>query len=115
MTNSAAISLNSHDFLRIGGIILASVVYLSVFYLIGLLISTATRRTSTALMLAMFVWGFLVLVYPNVTLAVIRRLEAPQARAASTFNQIEQIWETFDRERKHFLATDAFPGEELAF
>ena len=115
LTNSAAISLNSHDFLRIGGIIFASVAYLSVFYLIGLLISAATRRTSTALMLAMFVWGFLVLVYPNVTLAVIRRLEAPQTRTASTFNQIEQIWEEFDRERKHFLATDAFPGEEWHF
>ena len=112
LTNSAAISLNTHDFLRIGGIILASVAYLSAFYLIGLLISAATRRASTALMLAMFVWGFLVLVYPNVTLAVIRRLEAPQTRTASTFNQIEQIWEEFDRKRKHFLATDAFPGED---
>ena len=115
ITNSAAISLNTDDFLRIGGIIFASVAYLSVFYLIGLLISAATRRTSTALMLSMFVWGFLVLVYPNVTLAVIRRLEAPQARATSTFNQIEQIWEEFDRERKHFLATDAFPGDEWHF
>ena len=112
LTNSAAISLNTHDFLRIGGIILASVAYLSAFYLIGLLISAATRRASTALMLAMFVWGFLVLVYPNVTLAVIRHLEAPQTRTASTFNQIEQIWEEFDRKRKHFLATDAFPGED---
>ena len=115
LTNSAAISLNTHDFLRIGGIIFASVAYLSVFYLIGLLISAATRRTSTALMLAMFAWGFLVLVYPNVTLAVIRRLEAPQARTASVFNQIEQMWKAFDRERKHFLATDAFPGEEWHF
>ena len=112
LTNSAAISLNTHDFLCIGGIILASVTYLSVFYLIGMLISAAMRRTSSALMLSMFIWGFLVLVYPNVTLAVIRRLEAPQARTASAFNQIEQIWEEFDRERKHFLATDAFPGED---
>ena len=112
LTNSASISLNTHDFLRIGGIILASAVYLSVFYFIGMLISAAMRRTSTALMLSMFIWGFLVLIYPNVTLAVIRRLEAPQARTTSTFNQIEQMWEEFDRERKHFLATDAFPGED---
>ena len=111
LTMTPSISLNIDDFLRIGGIIFASVAYLSVFYLIGLLISAATRRTSTALMLSMFVWGFLVLVYPNVILAVIPRSEAPQARAASAFSQIEQMWEEeFERERRHFLATDAIPG-----
>ena len=115
LTTSTFISLNSNDFLRIGGIILTSVAYLSVFYLIGLLISAATRRTSTALMLSMFVWGFLVLVYPNVILTVIPRPEAPDALRASAFNQIESIWDTFDRERKHYLATDDFPGEDWGY
>ncbi len=111
LTTTPSISLNTDDFLRIGGILLASVAYLSVFYLIGLLISAATCRTSTALMLSMFVWGFLVLIYPNTILAVIPRSEAPQARAASAFSQIKQMWEgEFERERRHFLATDAFPG-----
>ena len=112
---STSISLSTDDFLRIGGIIFASIAYLSVFYLIGLLISAATRRTSTALMLSMFVWGFLVLVYPNVILAMITRPDAWQAHTASTFNKIEQIWEEFDRERKHLLATDDFPGEDWGF
>ena len=76
LTTTTAISLNADDFLRIGGIILTTVVYLSVFYLIGMLISTTTRRTRTALMLSMFVWGFLVLVYPNIILAVVPRPEA---------------------------------------
>jgi len=115
LTTTTSISLNTDDFLRIGGIILTTVVYLSVFYLIGMLISAATRRTRTALMLAMFVWGFFVLVYPNMVLAVVPQPEAPQARRASVFNQIEQIWEEFDREREHFLATDAFPGEDWHF
>ena len=114
LTTTSSISLNTDDFLRIGGIIFTTVVYLSVFYLIGMLIS-ATRRTSTALMLSMFVWGFLVLVYPNMILAVIPQPNAPQARRASAFNQIEQMWEEFDREREHFLATDAFPGEDWHF
>ena len=111
LTTNPSISLNTDDFLRIGGILLASVAYLSVFYLIGLLISAMTRRTSTALMLSMFVWGFLVLIYPNTILAVIPRAETPQARAASAFGQIKQMWEEeFERERRHFLTTDAFPG-----
>ena len=115
LTTTASISLNTDDFLRIGGIILTTVVYLSVFYLIGMLISAMTRRTSTALMLSMFVWGFLALVYPNMILVVVPQPEAPQARRASAFNQIEQMWEEFDREREHFLATDAFPGEDWHF
>ncbi len=115
LTNTTSISLNTDDFLRIGGIIFTTVVYLSVFYLIGMLISAMTRRTRTALMLSMFVWGFLALVYPNVILAAIPRPEAPQTRIASAFNQIKQMWEEFDRNRKHFLATDALPGEDWHF
>ena len=115
LTTSSFISLDPDDFLRIGGIILTSIVFLSVFYLIGLLISAATRRTSTALMLSMFAWGFLVLVYPNVILTVIPRPEAPEALRTSAFNRIENIWETFDRERKRYLATDDFPGEDWGY
>ncbi len=115
LTTSTAISLSISDFLRMGGIILSSIVYLSVFYLIGMLISAVTRRTGTALMLAMFVWGFWVLVYPNVILAAIASPQPSQERMVSTYNQIKQIWEEFDRERKQFLANDAVPGEDPHF
>ncbi len=112
LTTSTAISLSVSDFLRIGGIILSSIVYLSVFYLIGMLISTVTRRTGTALMLAMFVWGFWVLVYPNAVLAAIAPPQTSQPRMVSAYEEIKQIWEAFDRERKQFLANDAVPGED---
>ena len=115
LITSTAISLNISDFLRIGGIILSSIVYLSVFYLIGMLISAVTHRTGTALMLAMFVWGFWVLVYPNVILAAIAPPQSSQERMVSTYEEIKQIWEAFDRERKQFLANDAVPGEDPHF
>ena len=115
LTTSLTISLNVDDFLCIGGIVLSSIVYLSVFYLIGMLISAVTRGTGTALMLAMFVWGFWVLVYPNVILVAINPAQPSQDRLESAFNQIEQIWEEFDRERKHFLANDPIPGEDPRF
>ena len=115
LTTSTSISLSIDDFLCIGGIVLSSLVYLSVFYLIGLLISAVTRRTSTALMLSMFVWGFLVLVYPNMILATIVPQDTSGARGASAFNQIKQIYEEFDRERKNFLANDSVPGDDPVF
>ena len=115
LTTSTTVSLNLDDFLRIGGIVLSSIAYLSVFYLIGMLISVITHRTSTALMLAMFVWVFWVLVYPNVILVRITPAQPSEERLASAFNQIEQIWEEFDRERKDFLANDPIPGEDPHF
>ena len=113
LTTAASFSLGIPDFLRISGIVVSSLAYLSVFYLIGLLISAATQRTGTALMLSMFVWGFLVLVYPNMILAAIKPSAHLQPRAESAFNQMKQIWDEFDRERKHFLANDPVPGEDL--
>ena len=115
LTTSTSISLSTDDFLCIGGIVLSSLMYLSVFYLIGLLISAVTRRTSTALMLSMFVWGFLVLVYPNMILATIVPQDTSGARGASAFNQIKQIYEELDRERKNFLANDSVSGDDPMF
>ena len=113
LTTTTFFSLGTPDILRIGGIVLASIAYLSVFYLIGLLISAMTQRTGTALMLSMFVWGFLVLVYPNMILAMTHSSEHLKPRAESALNQMKQIWDEFDRERKHFLANDPVPGEDL--
>ena len=115
LTTTASFSLGMSDFLRIGGIVVSSLSYLSVFYLIGLLISAAVRRTSTALMLSMFVWGFWVFVYPNLIIAALSAPEPTQTRTASAFSHIKQLWEEFDRERKHFLANDPVPGEDNNF
>ncbi|MXZ01036.1 ABC transporter permease subunit, partial [Candidatus Poribacteria bacterium] len=114
LTTSASVFLSSDDFLRIGGVVFTSFVYLSVFYLIGMLISAATRRTSTALMLAMFVWGFLVLVYPNMILTAVKTEPHPDT-TLSAYNRIKQIWEEFDRERLQYLANDPVPGEKWQF
>ena len=109
LTTSTTIFLSTNDFLRIGGIVLTSLLYVSLFYLIGLCISAMTRRSSTALMLCMFVWGFLVLVYPNLILTAVEITPQPEAQA-SAYNQIKQMWEEFDRENKQLLRNDPVLG-----
>ena len=99
LTTSAMISLNTDDFLRIGGIVLMSVVYLSLFYLIGMLISAITRRTSTALILSMFVWAFLVLVYPNLVLTAVDTAPRMDTESAA-YHQVKRIWEELERESR---------------
>ena len=114
LTTSATVSLSTDDFLRIGGIVITSLVYLSLFYLIGMLISAITRRTSTALILSMFVWGFLVLVYPNLILTAVDT--APQADPEpAAYQQIKRVWEELERKRDQFLRNDAVPGEGWGF
>ena len=110
-----SIPLSAADFLRIAGIVLTSFVYLSLFYLIGLLISVATRRTGTALMLAMFVWGFLILVYPNLIRATVNPGGDIQARVKTAQNQIQQILDEYERERQKFLENEGIAGEMSEF
>jgi len=109
LTTSTVISLKADDFLRIGGIVLTSMLYVSLFYLIGLCISAMTRRTSTALMLCMLVSGVLVLVYPNLILTAVDIVPQPNTQI-SVYNQIKQMWEELDREKKQFIRNDPVLG-----
>ena len=74
------------------------------------------RRTSTALILSIFVWGFLVLVYPNMILTAVDTAPRTDTKPA-TYHHVKQMWEEFERKRKQFLRNDAVPGEdwELSF
>ena len=107
--------LSTADFLRIAGIVLTSFAYLSLFYLIGLLISVATRRTGTALMLAMFVWGFLILVYPNLIRATVNPSGDMRARTKTAENRIRQIVDEYERARKKFLEKEGGTGDTSEF
>ena len=115
LSSTSSIQLDGEDFLRIGGIILTTTIYLSAFYLIGLLISTATRRTATSLMLCMFLWVALVLVYPNWSRFTITPAGDTRAIHSSADQQIEQIWEEVDREEDQFLANSPLEGEPQGF
>lgn len=112
---AGSILLSGDDWIRIGGILLTSIIYLSVFYLIGLLISTLTRRTATALMLSMGVWSTVVLIFPNLIVFTVNRLWQSPAQLESAYGEIEQIWESFERERMDFLENDSVEGEKTDF
>lgn len=95
---SGKVSLTGGDFLRVLLIVIVSLLYVSVFYLIGLLISTKTQRTSTSLMLAMFVWVFLTLIYPNAGGFLADRATKSEP-GGEHYSQIEELWSEFERKR----------------
>ncbi len=109
------IPLSTADFLRVAGIVFTSFAYLSLFYLIGLLISAMTQRTGTAVMIAMFVWGFLILVYPNLIRATVNPGGDIRERTKSAENQIRQIVDEYERARQEFLEKEGVAGETSEF
>jgi len=112
---ASSIQLNTADFLRIGGIIFTTIVYLSIFYLIGLLISTTTRRAATSLILCMFMWVVLVLIYPNLSQFALNPVGDMRGKKLSAQQQVSQIWEESEKEQQRFLANIPLRGKPPKF
>ena len=113
---TGSIVFSGDDFLRIAGILLTSMIYLSAIYLIGLLISAWAHRTATALMLSLFVWVVLVLVYPSLSVSMIDQLTSPvDSRIFSAEKAIRQILDTVTKEGREYLMNDEIEGENENF
>jgi ABC-type transport system involved in multi-copper enzyme maturation permease subunit len=55
------------DWGALGMIVVGAMLYISVFYLLGILISSAHRSSASSIMTSLFVWVLLVLVVPNLS------------------------------------------------
>jgi len=65
VTLSPNVDMNPGNLLKLGLFILSSVIYLAIFFSLGLLISCLTHRSSTSLVISLFVWTILVFLIPN--------------------------------------------------
>jgi ABC-type transport system involved in multi-copper enzyme maturation permease subunit len=57
--------MNAQNWTKLGLFISSSVIYLAIFFSLGLLISCLTHRSSTSLVISLFVWTILVFLIPN--------------------------------------------------
>ena len=116
IVSTGSIVFSEADFLRIAGILLTSIIYLSAIYLIGFFISASVHRTATALMLSLFVWVVLVLVYPSVSVSVVDQLIKPQrSQLGSSYDAMWQIREAANEEVMEYLQNDGVAGESEHF
>jgi ABC-type transport system involved in multi-copper enzyme maturation permease subunit len=58
-------SLRGEDYLALASITLAAMLYLSVFALMGILVSSMVSRSASSLAILMLVWVMLIFVFPN--------------------------------------------------
>jgi ABC-type transport system involved in multi-copper enzyme maturation permease subunit len=104
-TSSEYVSLNASDWARVGLILAASLLYLSLFYLAGALCSCAVDRSASALALCLFAWVGIVLIYPGAVVFGVDRLRPAQSdqsvneTARALVRQIREKAEVFLSQR----------------
>lgn len=103
---SPATAFDGNDLGHIALIFAVSLVYVSTWYLLGLLFSVWTKTAATTLILSMFVWVIVTTVHSNVATFAVERLFPSQATEESfrpVFQEAHQVWEDFKKERNAYV------------
>ena len=101
---SPATDFDVGDLLRLVMVLTVSLLYVSICYLLGMLLSVWTKEAATTLILSMFIWGILMIVHSNIATFAVARfpLYKPQPEK-EVRQQIAQIWEAFKEERDAYV------------
>ena len=92
------------DLLRLVMVLLVSLLYVSICYLFGMLLSVWTKEATTTLILSMFIWGILTIVHSNIAAFAVMKFPPYQPQAEKEILQhIEERWEDFKEERDAYL------------
>ena len=92
------------DLLRLVIVLVVSLSYVSICYLLGLLLSVWTKTAATTLILSMFIWGILTIVHSNVaTFAVAKFSPSTSQPEEEALQQIGQVWKDFREERDAYI------------
>ena len=92
------IEVGISEWVRVGLLFALSLLYLLVFYLIGLAISCATHRSATSLIYALFTWALLAIVLPNSISALLNEQANMGEKHAEAHHKAAQVWKEFDQE-----------------
>lgn len=98
---SPQIKFNGTDWLKLGMLLLSTVIYLAIFFSLGMMISSLTHRASSSLVISLFVWAILIFAIPNLGNILARQfVKIPSVQQLEMRRQ--QIWikEVFDRINK---------------
>jgi ABC-type transport system involved in multi-copper enzyme maturation permease subunit len=102
-----SVSLSGADLARMAWMLAVSALYLSAFFALGLFVSVKTNRPAVSLTVLLQVWVFLVIIYPNLSVAAANRfyrlpneeaINGQKAAAAQKFDpDIQKATEAFQK------------------
>lgn len=64
---SGSVSLQTEHWFRLGFVVLTSLIYISLFIFLGLLVSAAVHRSSISLLSLLVIWVVIVVIHPNLS------------------------------------------------
>jgi len=97
---SPATDFDIGDLLRLVMILIVSLLYVSICYLLGMLLSVWTKAAATTLILSMFIWGILTIVHSNIATFAVAKFPLHKSQPErEARQQIGKIWEDFKKER----------------
>lgn len=109
------ISLVGQDWTRIALIFLMFLLYLSVFFTLGLFVSARTSRSSTSFLLLLFIWVTFVTVIPKAAVMIasqIRPIPSVHEITAQKDAYLQEIQKEAFAERTEYLKNNPHPGKE---
>ncbi len=100
VTLSPMVQMNAQNWAKLALFLLSSVIYLAVFFSLGLLISCLTHRSSSSLVISLFLWTMLVFLIPNLGNILARQLvEIPTVQQLEVKRSHIWIKEAFELRR----------------
>ncbi len=90
----AGVPMTADHWIRTGLLMLVSLLFFTVFIVVGLLISAMTRRSSVSFLISLVVWAFFVLIIPRAGV-----LAAGQIVSVPTVAEIEGIRDTYAKDQ----------------
>jgi ABC-type transport system involved in multi-copper enzyme maturation permease subunit len=119
ISGSGLVPLTSAEWAKIGLVLIVSLLYLSVFVLLGLLLSTALKESQASLIVSLLVWVVLVIVIPSGA-SLTSKLWKAVPDADSVAAQADRAWEeakiNFDKahpNKEKGYSGNWSPGESL--
>jgi len=94
---SPEVQLSADNWMKLGMFLLSSVVYLAIFFSLGLLVSSLTSRAAVSLVISLFAWAMLVFVIPNLGNILARQfIKIPSVQQLEVRRQQFWIKEVFE-------------------
>ena len=109
---STMVNLTGDDWIRIGFMLVVSLIMVSVLFNLGLFLSCVTRRSSDTLILLLFIWVLFLLVVPNGSAYVANRLR-PIASRESMDSQVQEVWRRYQGEFSDFYSRNPWPNNAI--
>ncbi len=102
--SSPVTGFDGNDIAHIVLIFGVSLLYVSTWYLLGLLLSVWTKTAATTLILSMFIWVMLTSVHSNVVAFAVEKFPPYQSKHEAAFLQSAyEVWDQFRKERDAYV------------